>query len=171
MGEPWVEALYRRYGPLVFRRARTLLGSDEAAWDVVQEVFIRALRSREGFRNEASPTTWLYRITTNYCFNLTRDRIRQRAKIAERSGEGSPALVGPASPGGDSQEVHLLLAELLAKIPVELCEVAVYYYVDQMNQDEIAATVGTSRKTVGNRLREFRARAQTLLEPESEASA
>ena len=48
---------------------------------------------------------------------------------------------------------------------------AVYYYVDQMNQDEIAATVGTSRKTVGNRLREFRARAQTLLEPESEASA
>ena len=50
MGEPWVEALYRRYGPLVFRRARTLLGSDEAAWDVVQEVFIRALRSREGFQ-------------------------------------------------------------------------------------------------------------------------
>ena len=64
-----------------------------------------------------------------------------------------------------------MLAEILEKIPVELCEVAVYYYVDQMNQDEIAATVGTSRKTVGNRLREFRARAQTLLEPESEASA
>jgi RNA polymerase sigma-70 factor (ECF subfamily) len=167
MGQPWVEALYRRYGPLVFRRARMLLGSDEAAWDVVQEVFVRALRARDGFRNDASQTTWLYRITTNYCFNVTRDRTRRQARLAERPAE--PAA--PSAAAGAGQETQLLLAEILEKIPVELCEVAVYYYVDQMNQDEIAATVGTSRKTVGNRLREFRARAQTLLEPESEASA
>jgi RNA polymerase sigma-70 factor (ECF subfamily) len=167
MGEAWVEALYRRYGPLVFRRARQLLGNDEAAWDVVQEVFLRALRSETGFRNEASPTTWLYRITTNYCFNVTRDKTRRRARLAE----GLPVGSAPVVTEGEGQESRLLLAELLERIPVELCEVAVYYYVDRMNQDEIAATVGTSRKTVGNRLREFRARAQTLVEPESEASA
>jgi RNA polymerase sigma-70 factor (ECF subfamily) len=167
MGEPWVEVLYRRYGPLVFRRARTLLGTDEAAWDVVQEVFVRALRSQEGFRHEASPTTWLYRITTNYCFNVSRDRTRRQARLAEQPAR----LAGPSATGGNGQETQRLLAEILEKIPVELCEVAVYYYVDRMNQDEIAATVGTSRKTVGNRLREFRARARTLLEPESEASA
>lgn len=167
MGEPWVETLYRRFGPLVFRRARALLGSDDAAWDVVQEVFVRTLRAQGGFRNEASPTTWLYRITTNYCFNVIRDVSRRRTRLAEHP----PLALGEPSVGGYAPESRLVLAEILERIPTELCEVAVYYYVDRMSHDEIAATVGTSRKTVGNRLREFRARAQIFANLESEVFA
>ena len=40
-----------------------------------------------------------------------------------------------------------------------------------MNQDEIASIIGTSRKTVGNRLQQFHAIAQELLGLEKEASA
>lgn len=167
MGEPWVEMLYQRFGPSVFRRARTLLGSDDAAWDVVQEIFVRALRSRDGFRNEASPTTWLYRMTTNYCFNVIRDGTRRRRRLAQQTmlARAEPSAVEPAA------ETRVMLAEILERIPAELCEVAVYFYVDRMSQDEIAATLGRSRKTVGNRLREFRARVRAIVNLEREAFA
>ena len=155
-----VDDLYQRFGPIVYRRARALLGDDEAAWDVVQEVFVRTLRGQDGFRNEASPTTWLYRITTNYCFNMIRDANRRRTRLAEQAALGAHRDDGAAPP---PPELRLMLAEILELIPQQLCEIAVYYYVDRMTQEEIAAVVGVSRKTVGNRLAEFHARADALV--------
>jgi DNA-directed RNA polymerase specialized sigma24 family protein len=37
-----------------------------------------------------------------------------------------------------------------------LQEIAVYYGVDQMSQDEIALVLGVSQKTVSNRIQELR---------------
>jgi RNA polymerase sigma factor (sigma-70 family) len=167
MRDDWVDSLYRQHGPMVFRRARALLGSDDLAWDVVQEVFSRALRSRSEFRHGSAPTTWLYRITTNTAFNKLRDEARRNGKLAALS--ASAATRSTAS--GEMPELRLLLTEVLQRIPAALCEIAVYYHVDRMNQDEIAAVIGTSRKTVGNRLQQFHAQAQALLGLKKEASA
>jgi len=168
MRDEWVESLYRLHGPMVFRRARVLLGNEDQAWDVVQEVFSRALRSRSEFRHGAAPTTWLYRITTNAAFNKLRDEGRRRGKMADLAASSPP---GAHASSGVTPELRLLLAEVLRRIPTQLCEIAVYYHVDRMNQDEIATVIGTSRKTVGNRLRQFHAMAQELLGLEKEASA
>jgi RNA polymerase sigma-70 factor, ECF subfamily len=162
-----LDELYRRFGPLVFRRARTLLGDEQAALDAMQEVFMRTLRSHEAFRNEASPTTWLYRITTNYCLNVLRDSSRHRQRLAERT---APQPRDSGATGLDP-EVPFLLAEILERLPVELCEIATYYYVDCLSHDEIADVIGTSRRTVGNRLREFHRRADALFRLEKEVLA
>jgi RNA polymerase sigma-70 factor (ECF subfamily) len=154
MDEDWIRDLYARYGAMVHRRARTLLGDEEAAWDVLQEVFMRAFRNQRAFRHQSSPTTWLYRITTNYCLNLLRDANRHREKL-----QGLTVTTLHA----DDPDLRLSLAAVLAHLPVELCEMAVYHYVDRMSQDEIAALFGVARRTVGNRLEEFRSRAQTVL--------
>jgi len=168
MRDDWVESLYRLHGPMVYRRARALLGSEDQAWDVVQEVFSRALRSRSEFRHGAAPTTWLYRITTNAAFNKLRDEGRRRDKMAALAASALPdAGTGDAA----APDLRLLLVEVLRRIPTQLCEIAVYYHVDRMNQDEIASIIGTSRKTVGNRLQQFHAIAQELLGLEKKASA
>lgn len=133
---------YDRYGGGVFRRARGLLGDDQAAKDVCQEVFLRLWRARPDF-SAASPTTWLYQVTTNYCLNVIRDEKRRRALLeARKSEEVAPP---PALP----------LVALLDGIPEELHEVAIYYYIDEMSQDEIALVLGLSQRTVSNRLRAF----------------
>jgi RNA polymerase sigma-70 factor (ECF subfamily) len=144
-----IDALYRKYGPSVLRRARSLLGDEQAARDAMQEVFIRALKAQEGFRGEASPMTWLYRITTNYCLNLIRDSSRRAQLLAE---QGQPAT---AAVRGTTDE-RLTLRRLLRDVDPELQEIAVYYFVDQLNQDEIAELVGVSRRTVGYRLEAFK---------------
>jgi RNA polymerase sigma-70 factor (ECF subfamily) len=55
------------------------------------------------------------------------------------------------------------LAALLRRIPEDLHEVAVYYYVDDMSQDEIAGLLNVARRTIGNRLDAFRAAARAAI--------
>jgi RNA polymerase sigma-70 factor (ECF subfamily) len=146
MTRPEIEVLYRRHGPMVLRRARALLGDEASARDALQEVFVRALQAEDTFRGEASPTTWLYRVTTNLCLNRLRDEARRRAILSERGAEpGRPV----------DAELRTTLARLLDRISPDLCEVAVYYYLDQMSHEEIAAVLGVSRRTVGNRVDAF----------------
>jgi RNA polymerase sigma-70 factor (ECF subfamily) len=159
MSEESIDRLYQRFAPVVFRRARQLLDGDEsAAWDAVQEVFMRIMRSRDDFRNEASPMTWIYRITTNYCLNVIRDGSRRRAGMARHAAQ-------PRAQAAQSPEQRIATAQLLAQLPEDLCEIAVYAWVDRMSQEEIADVVGLSRKTVAARLKQFQATAQELLQP------
>ncbi len=146
-----IDDLYRKHGAVVYRRARALLGDSQAAKDALQEVFMSAIRAGEGFRGESSPVTWLYRVTTNHCLNVLRDEGRRvRLAAAQAPAEHSP---------GASAENRAVLRSVLARVPEELAQVAIYYYVDELNQDEIAELLGTSRRTVGNRLEAFRAAA------------
>src|SRR5688500_900979 len=58
-----IAAVYRSHGAAVARWAARLAGPDLEAEDLVQEVFMIAQRKLPGFRGDASPARWLYRIT------------------------------------------------------------------------------------------------------------
>jgi RNA polymerase sigma-70 factor (ECF subfamily) len=151
-----LEALYRKYGPLVRRRARGILGDDAEAQDALQEVFVRVIRAMGEFRRQSQPSTWLYRITTNLCLNRIRDGRRRRERLLEVA-ESQDALATPVAP--PSAETRAMLASLLERVPEDLAQVAVYYFVDEMDQAEIAVMLGVSRRTIGYRLDRFRERA------------
>lgn len=156
MDESPIDGLYRSYGPGVLRRARSLLGSEQAAWDALQEVFVRVLHNLDVFRGESSPMTWLYRITTNYCLNLLRDSARHKTRIRQHG-----LVLSAVDP--DDPELRLTLLQVLHRMPDELCEAAVYHYLDRMTHEEIAEVMGVSRRTVGNHLKAFRDKAQQVL--------
>jgi RNA polymerase sigma-70 factor (ECF subfamily) len=69
-----------------------MLGSFDEAEDHVQEVFLRAWRSREDFQGTSSPRTWLYRIATNACL----DTLRRDARRAVPAPSSAPAGSGPS---------------------------------------------------------------------------
>ncbi len=91
-----------------------MLGSAEEAEDLVQETYLRAWRSFDGFEGRSSVRTWLYRIATNVCLTA----IERRGRRPLPSGLGAPAedaeaplVAGPEVPWLQPLPGALLAAE------------------------------------------------------------
>ena len=84
--------LVRRYRRELHVHCYRMLGSFDEAEDHVQEVFLRAWRSRDSFEGRSSPRTWLYRVATNACL----DTLRRDARRSVRARSGAPAGQGPS---------------------------------------------------------------------------
>lgn len=151
--------LYTRYAPALVRKARRMLQSEEDASDVVQSLFIDLMQKG---RTDAS-LPYLYRSVTNRCLDLIRDRSN-RARLLEQQ---SRALRGPARVRCDDEVVGVdMLAKLADRLDEGTLEVLVCRFVDDMQQDEIADILGTSRKTVVRRLARIREQVAALLAEE-----
>ena len=147
VGDP--QAAYRAYGPALVRKAERILRSREDAVDVVHALFVDLIPRWS--RDVDLP--YLYRAVTNRCLNLLRDRAT-RARLLERE-------AGAAAPIArvrlDDEVVGLaLIAALAERIDEGHMEVLVARFVDDMTQEEIAAHLGLSRKTIGKRLDRIR---------------
>jgi RNA polymerase sigma-70 factor, ECF subfamily len=148
-----LEDLYRRYGDLVIGRCRSLLGNDADAHEVAQEIFLRLWRYRHGFRGEASPATYLFKVTTTTCLN----RLRSRRRRPEDPVDELPSTAVTDTMLG-SIEVRQLLRLLLEHEDDRTQAAVVYHFVDGMTHDEAGELLGLSGAAIRKRIAQFRAR-------------
>lgn len=155
-----VSTLYRKFGTAIFSRCRRLLKDDALAEDATQEVFVRVLKHIESAPDDATALAWIYRISTNYCLNQIRDRSRQAEPTA-------PDELPETDGGVGSPELSMVdrdtALRIIRRAPEKLQDVAVLYYVDGLEQEQVAKTLGISRRTVINRLQEFVERSRKFI--------
>jgi RNA polymerase sigma factor (sigma-70 family) len=137
-----VEAIYRRHGHAVLRRALRLLQNEDDARDVLHDVFLELHRNGARFAGKSSVMTYLYSMTTHACLNRLRDH-RTRTRLLALYPPG-PA-VDPARGEG-----RALAVELLTALPPDDAALAIYLHCDELTHDEIAALRGCSRRHVGD---------------------
>jgi RNA polymerase sigma-70 factor (ECF subfamily) len=152
-----IDRLYRSQGHLVLRRARRLLGNEQDALEVLQQVFISLIDRADQLRGGAAPTTWLYAATTHACLNFLRNARTRTRLLAD----------GPrAAPHSElSPESSSILRDLLARVPDDLVQIAVYYYADEMTHAEIASVLGCSRRHVGDLVERLHALVRVIEQP------
>lgn len=155
-GAPEAAALYRTYGPPLYRRCLRLLRDKEAARDATQEVFVKLLKDTAKLADPAIALPWMYRVATNHCLNQLRDRGRHGEEPLDL--EVSPGAVTDA-PYPDSH----LAGAILARFDERTQAVAVGVLVDGMGHEELAGALGVSRKTIERKLATFLARARAFL--------
>ena len=71
-----VTQLYDEFRPRIYSHSYRLLGNQQDADDVTQEVFVSAYLAWESLYARDKLSAWLYRIATNLCIDLLRQRRR-----------------------------------------------------------------------------------------------
>ncbi len=157
-----LEVLYRRYGGTIYARCRRLLRDDALAEDATQDVFLRVMKHLAKAPTDKEALGWIYRISTNYCLNLLRNRASQAESVAD-----VPEQPGLHPEGG--LIARDLAFQALQRAPTELRSVAMLHFVDGLEQGRVAEVLGVSRRTVINRLGRFAEGARQLLGRDTEA--
>lgn len=119
------ESLVQSYDQGVLRLAGNLLRSEQDAFDIYQETFLRVFRNLHNFRFDCSFRTWLYRIVTNLCLDHLRKRkVRKEESTLVPTSEGDVdriAVLAEENPLRDPQR-SLLSRELRGRIESVLSE-------------------------------------------------
>ena len=163
--------LVRRYGPLMLRVARTIVGQQQAAEDVVQDTWVAVLRSVDGFEGRSTFKTWLMRILVN----TARSRRLRDARTVSRPCQPSDAaawdaLLGRASAGPQTPLDHALAGEAwgtiraaFAQLPQRQRTVVMLRDVEGSTSEEVRAMLGLSTGNQRVLLYRGRARLRELL--------
>lgn len=154
-----MHALERYRGALLRKATRVLRNPDDAV-DIVQGLFADLLAS-----NTRDTTIYdlpyLYRAVTNRCLSFLRDE-KNRARLLALSEPED--FIASRRPDPSDVLSHRTLYQLCEDLDGEAMEVLIYYFIDELSQDEIASLVGLSRKTVGARIESIRTAAARALE-------
>jgi RNA polymerase sigma-70 factor, ECF subfamily len=149
------EAVVRLYWPKVFRFALASLRDSHAAETLAQDCFFKAYKARDGFRGEASVSTWLMQIAVNLVRDRARDRRLQFWKRARLTAVDLDAAGRWIPDGGASPEVRALRKEQVQAVwdaAGSLSErqrtVFLLRFVEDMDLLEIAAATGMKEGTV-----------------------
>jgi len=134
----WLEA----YGDLINRTCCLILGDRALAEDAAQETFLRAWKSMDKFKGNASPKTWLTRIAINVCRNTCRTGWFRRF---DRS-------VTPEElplPAPDEDRTLFLTVQ---QLPEKYKQVVILRYYQGMSLEEAGQALGISRSAAHHRL-------------------
>ena len=173
------DELVTRHRGRIFAMIRNMIHQEADAWDLSQEVFIKAWHALPKFEAKAKVSTWLYRIAHNTVYDWARKRKIESAgefndEIFERERIDSASFTTPS--GGESPDATMANGELRVKIQIALGklspdhrEVVILKDVQGLSYKEIAEAMSSTLGTVMSRLFYARQKLQALLKDEYES--
>jgi RNA polymerase sigma-70 factor (ECF subfamily) len=153
------EALYDRYGDLVYSVSLRIVGDTYVAEDVTQDVFLRVWRRPDHFDlSRGKFVTWLLSVARNRSIDQRRSQSRRMRHESPPAAEEEDLL--PSEDARDDPALATVLSEeraavrqALEVLPPEQKLAIQLAYFGGMTQQEIANTLGQPLGTVKTRMR------------------
>jgi RNA polymerase sigma-70 factor (ECF subfamily) len=165
LGEPeaFDDLIARWHGPL-WQYIRRMSGRDEEAQDILQDVWLRAIRGIARLRDGSRVRGWLFGIARR----VLMDRLRRQYSAPPANEVDVENLAADADPPGREADLEAL-DDVLEALPLIEREVLTLFYLRDLSLAEIADALDIPIGTVKSRV--FRARRMTRAamqkEPES----
>ncbi len=147
--EPKVfEKIVERYQAPFLRKAVTILGDEETAYDVVQEAFVKIYINAEKFeeRTGATLSAWAYKILINTCLSYYNKHKRERTITLQ---EETPSQIRVEIPEDSLRERFL---SVLSRIPQGASKLLRYRVMEGKSVKEVAKLENLSEGVVRVRL-------------------
>jgi RNA polymerase sigma-70 factor (ECF subfamily) len=149
--QPQTGALTAEYERFVRQHERQVLnylwrmtGDEHAAYDLTQEVFLRAWQRFDALRSYEQPRSWLFRVATNLALTHLKRRSRQGESLSLLEEDHEPAGGDPAWRLAESDLVRRTLLRLSPRRRAALVLREVY----QLTSDEVGHALGMSTAAV-----------------------
>lgn len=135
------------------------------AEELLQDVLLRVIRSRDRYKRSAKFTTWVYTIARNLCVDESRRaRFRDHESLdaprRSRRGEDGRTLLStmsvdqaPTDAQAEAPRIRARLAGAIERLPEEQREVFLMRQVAGLSFREIGQTVDAPENTVKSRMR------------------
>ncbi|AMM52571.1 hypothetical protein TH61_17215 [Rufibacter sp. DG15C] len=134
--------LMDRYNTRIYWHIRRLVVSHEDAQDLLQETFINVYKHLHTFTGDSKLYTWLYRVATNECLRLFRERKRFLASFEEINEKLVDTLHDTCA--GDSDQILVQLQEAILRLPEKQRLVFNLRYYDELPYEEISKILDSS---------------------------
>ena len=165
--------LVERFQQKVFNTAVNFLQNQQDAEDIAQEVFIQVYHSIGQFKENASLSTWIYRITISKCLDHTRNKRRKkRFAFISRLFTDDNQLLHDATdfehPGIqlDRKENAAILFRTVNQLPDSQKTAFLLNKVDGLSYHEIADVMKLSESAVDSLLQRARQNLRKKIEQE-----
>lgn len=170
------DELVTRHRARIFAMIRNMTHNEAEAWDLSQEVFIKAWKALPRFEARARFSTWLYRIAHNLVYDWARKRKLESAgelndEIFATERIDPSSTTTPSQAQRPDQQLHR--SELREKIEAALAKLSIHHRqvivlkdVQGLAYKEIADVMDCSMGTVMSRLHHARKKLQTMLQDE-----
>lgn len=141
-----LDALVDEYAPRVRGFLRRIVRGGDVD-DMVQEVFLRVVRTIGRYQESGRFEAWIFQIARNVAYDHLRDSVRRHA-THDKPGESDRMAQLPASAATMSQELErtesaVQIEEALGRLPDTEREVILLRHFGQLTFEEIAAVMDT----------------------------
>ena len=137
--------LYKRYAPGVRRFVTGLIKDKAKAEDIVQNIFLRLMSSNPSFENVNAFKNWLFICARNEAVSTLRSKWESQV-------DRVPVLPDMAYDGIQPDVMMPALNSVISKMPKKRSEVFRMSKLNGLSDEEIAARMGISVRTVQKHL-------------------
>jgi RNA polymerase sigma-70 factor (ECF subfamily) len=157
-----IDLIVKKYRERIYYHALHVLKDHQEAFDVCQEVFIKAMKERRFFLPDFNMKAWLFRVTSNLCFNIVRDR-RRRSNILENMPKKEATQADQMDMVFSSERQEKIFAAMEGLTRPHR-EILMLRYYDDLSYAEIADVLEIKLGTVMSRLSRAKGRLMTELD-------
>jgi RNA polymerase sigma-70 factor (ECF subfamily) len=158
-----LRVLFELHRSRVLNLSWRMLGTQQDAEDALQEIFLKVFDRIKNYRGDSAFSTWVYRMTTNYCLDV----LRRRKILTFMGFENAPE----AQEKKDSDKaVNLgfspVIAKALAKLPEKQRACLLLREMEELSYEDIATALDLSLGSVKSNIHRSKAYLKEALEKE-----
>ena len=155
-----LEELVRMWEKRLFYYIRRLVEDEHAAWQVLQETWVKVLQGIGKLRTPQCLPSWLYRIARNTAISHLRGRYRDDLARSEDSLRPDADAGHADFSADDAEQVHYGLSRLSLRHR----EVLTLFFLQDLSAQEIGNVLGVSEGAVRSRLYQAKCALRSVLE-------